>query len=200
MKTIREKANAITRVILVVAVLSLGFGVGMTVAPGARAHDIGYRWYDDSAECNDATSTFSTQIAYQVDAYDDNTDLSVSEGGYPYQITFFDGWYGYNGWDGRATAYNGDYEPCFDDDGFTGDCNTSSDKAEWAVIQFNRTYASNWTTDYKYFLVVHEMGHVFGLDHEPCAGSDSVMQVPADCYSGFGNLQTHDINLLDSWY
>lgn len=133
--------------------------------------------------------------------YDINTDMTVAQcadNGQCGRIVVLQGNWGATGWKAYAHPFNNLTE-CVTYPGTTsnGNCDWWFRRANFGYVYMNDNYGI-YSSAFANLLVRHEIGHIFGLAHVPCT-TWSVM-VTEDCGSGPGQLTTHDINDINSYY
>ena len=176
------------------------FVLALLVSKSATAHDIGWRWQTSTVRFQNINTSYGSAICRAAANYD-GTDLTapcVSNWSSNEVINYYQGTYG-SGYDmGWAVPYY-DSQPCVTAGGktITGNCNTTTHKANFAEVFFNLTYQNgiNLNSDW---LPRHESGHVLGLAHGGCS-EVSIMRI-FSCSSLYSTLQTHDIATMNSWY
>jgi hypothetical protein len=180
-------------------IAAVSFALALVAASPIAAHDLGYRWSSSKAQVHQGSTSYETAIKSSAANYDSYTDLTVSYTAYPGSINaiFFFQENNGPGFLAVAVAYsNGNACAYKSTAALTGYCNTSDRKANYGEVYINTYYTSEINTKTNW-LMRHEMGHLFGMQHGPC-DEGSVMQ--NNCGTLYGSLTGHDINTMNSWY
>ena len=171
----------------------------------ARAWYYTFLWEDASARICAFDTDWDDEAEDAADNYDDDTVLSLNWQDpclTNHEIANFAADYGPSGWLGFAYTYTNDgTDPCFDWD-WTGNCNNTDNRADFAYIMWNTYEHDDYEIDEPDWQARHELGHVFGRKHPTGSAcnnpDDSVMIAPnadngncGDTY--FSTLQDFDI-------
>lgn len=162
----------------------------------AGAHSIGWKWNTTSApRVVNSGTPYGSEIESASDDYNDNTDLDVRWCVSPCNenIVHASKNLGAGIIAGADSFSNG--KQC---NTSQIDCNETTNRVTSGFVAWNTTYKPKPNTSPGY-VALHEMGHIFGLAHAPCAttgpgiesGVTSVMGVSCP-YAGPSTLQPHD--------
>lgn len=165
--------------------------VSIIFAKTTYGADLGYRWYSSYATIKSSASGYNSYVLNTRTDYHNNTDMTmyIDSTDPDIEVVLVRG----VSFRGLAMAYSA-YGPCafFSTGQLTGNCNTTNKKATAGTIYFRDGAVP---TSEREWAVRHEVGHIFGMGHEPWGTCYSVM---ADC--NISPLQTFDTNLMDDWY
>ncbi len=163
----------------------------------AHEYPTSFRFHSSSVNADDRTTNYSTQVSTAIDDYDDNTDMTWVDAE-PAVIIYLEGNWGATTWIAGQQALS-QLVPCFDwpDLILTGDCDDDQNKSDFSYIYLNTHYQSLLNT-YIETIVLHEPGHVLGMNHTACATASIVKW--GWCSNHLTSLQTHDIDHIDDWY
>lgn len=159
--------------------------------------DLGFRWWSNLGYYTNALfdQTLSGLLQSVGDEYTLNTDLAAGSGpNGEGEIRWVDGNYGATPWSAVTIPYWGS-TACADWNGMiTGNCNTTTKKANRASIYFNLSLLSVFAYGHT---MPHEMGHVVGLAHNNTL-STAIM------YPSITSTATHllscEIEGINAWY
>ena len=173
--------------------------------------DYFYLWEDSSANVCDENTDWSDASEDAAENFDEDTDLTLTWQdpcvNRTREIINSQNDYGAIKWMGFAYTYtdNGT-DPCWDWD-WTGNCDSTNNKVDFAGILWNEYYEDD-IDDEPEWQALHELGHVFGLRHPTLTECDdpdpsvmfSVYSRWEDCDTFYDELQQQDIDDINDEY
>ena len=173
-------------------------------AAAVFAHDYSppYKWDTGVTITVESRMPHSADVHSAADDYDDNTDLAVnrcSPNSNCGNVIHYDGYYGPAEPPAWADPLS-QMEPCSDDDHVVnGYCNETNHKVDFSYIYYNTAY--NYAPLVS-VITLHEMGHVWGLDHTSCSKVSVMKPGPGTCQGSvqYAYLTQHDIDDINAKY
>lgn len=173
----------------------------------AAPTDLNYRFAHQHIYARNLTTNYFFQLESSAYDYAAAGNLAFDWGPshldppYSGHVGFHEANFGATGWIGISLTYNIYGEVCIDEfTGWTGNCNTTTLRADFGYIKLNASYWPNPTVNEKNFLIRHEFGHTLGMGHSSsCFPSTSVMS-GGGCSPMHTTLQAQDIAVVGSWY
>ncbi len=151
------------------------------------ANSLGFRWVSNTATVQNNTASYYYSFLGAAQDYNNNTDLVINTSGAA-NIIAWEGSYGDTGWLGLASPYaNGN--PC--------GCGWDVNRANFAYIYFNTYYGTPGNLNHR---ARHELGHVFGLDHQTCAVSSVMQPTQSNCQNAPTYIQPDEVNWINYYY
>ena len=176
---------------------------------GAGAYYYPYLWEDSSANVCDEGTDWADEAEEAAESFDDETNLDLTWQdpcvNFTREVINSQHDYGNVDWMGFAYTYH-DGDPCWDWE-WTGDCNSTNKKVDFASVLWNEHYEDD-IDDEPEWQAHHELGHIFGLRHPnitECDDPDPTVMFAAtapleDCDVFYDELQEQDIDDINDKY